>query len=1258
MSGWSSVQVRDELERLLARDLLGPWGEPDEELQAGSSPSERYILGVLYPKGSQLDTSLGEETSDEEGADSGAEIAAAAAAGSMSPGSLGLSFSVPQDIGRLVVTASWGRYEKVESAYQLTEDGSPRRVWQRFPMGGEVELDLTVPEQEHVPDSAVPLVAVRTRSRVVSGVRVVDVTLVNRQHDPDTAKDLARLFQCRLEVTALDAAAEVFLPHNDPSHAPAGDSIDLSDPAQAAELEVAGLQLLYRGAQQFAVGRNAAVEVQRRAGEARAWQVATSNLPMFEVPQTVAPRPAEVPLLAGLQVDMRWLATASRAEVAAALRPLADGYRAWVDEQATRVESEASLTTHRAAAEHHLRNARAAADRVAAGIDLVASHDQAWQAWCFANEAMALQREHTEIVAEREKNPDLSLGAAETLVQQDASRRSWRPFQLAFVLLNLPSLTDPSHSDRGAAADGEGLVDLLFFPTGGGKTEAYLGLTAYTFAIRRLQGVLGGRDGGTGVAVLMRYTLRLLTAQQFQRAATLVCATEHLRREASEAGSNPWGDEPFRIGLWVGSKVTPNWFHDAAEDLDQARGKYASSGAGSPIQVLGCPWCGRRIDAGKDAEAIQSRRRVLVWCSDPDGQCAFSRKHSYRWGEGVPVVTVDEEMFRLAPALVIGTVDKFAQLPLRGWTGMLFGRMNRRCARHGFMHPDLGEKIGCSHGGHPKAGDLPGVKPEHITPPRPPDLIIQDELHLISGALGTMVGLYETAVDRIASWQVDGKTVRPKVVASTATVRRAAEQVHGLFDRQLAVFPPPVLDAGQTFFSTQVDVSGQNPGRRYLGVCAHGQRMKSVQIRVAQVLLAASQLLFDQHGDATDPYMTMVDYFSATHELAGMRRMVEDDITTRLRSQDRRGLANRGGPVLEELTSRVSSDDIGKTLQRLGNTFDPDVDSTAAAQQRAQLNKALREAQAAKDKATEKRLTEEIEALPRHPLGKMPIDVLLATSMLQVGVDVSRLGLMVVTGQPKNAAEYIQATSRVGRAPKRPGLVVTMFNWARPRDLAHFETFAFFHETFYARVEALSVTPFADRALDRGLTGVMVSLLRHAKDEWNLETGAHAVPVSDAAVTDAINWIGERGADVLCDVTAKQLIADQCKERIDDWDRRRRGLEHAQLSYTKRPTNATLDPLLVTSAARWAMWSVGTSLREVEPEANLLMHLEAHEVTQRPDYEWSPVGGAGADGTLALPLPPEDDSEGEIVDELGLVPQPGDKTRPEPARPAEGEVAR
>jgi hypothetical protein len=802
--------------------------------------------------------------------------------------------------------------------------------------------------------------------------------------------------------------------------------------------------------------------------------------------------------------------------------------------------------------------------------------------------------------------------------------------------LKLPSLTAADHPDRAlaGAADGPGLADLLFFPTGGGKTEAYLGLTAYLFAIRRLQGVVGdgleARNGLSGVAVLMRYTLRLLTAQQFQRAATLVCAAEQIRREASQAEreggpANPWGDEPFRIGLWVGSRVTPNWYDQAKDALDAMRRKYAGAGASNPIQVLACPWCGRPIEPGQDAECDDLRRRVILWCGDPDGLCAFSRKQSDVWQEGLPVVTVDEEVFRLAPTLVIGTVDKFAQLPLRGYTGLLFGQVRSACDRHGYRHPDLTRKTDCKDGGHPRRGSVPGTKPHPVGRLRPPDLIIQDELHLISGALGTMVGLYETAVDRLASWTVNGTIVRPKVVASTATVRRAKGQVHGLFDRDLAIFPSPVLDAGETFFSMQIPVDAKHPGRRYLGVCAHGQRIKQVQIRVAQLLLAAGQLLFDEHGAAADPYMTLVDYFSSRTELAGMRRLVDDDIATRLQQQDRRGLRDRRNLQLRELTARINSQDIGHALAALANTFDPDIDSTAA---KATMSNLLR---ASRGKTAEaKAAREQFEALPRHEWAKRPVDVLLATSMLQVGVDVARLGLMVVTGQPKNSAEYIQASSRVGRDPSRPGLVVTLFNWARPRDLAHLETFAHFHETFYARVEPLSVTPFADRAMDRGLAPVLVAAIRHARDAWEPEPGAHSVPIADSDVDAAIEWISDRAGDVVGDALHTETVVSLCRELMDDWDRRRRGLETGGLSYTSARDG--LDPLLDSGAGSWGTWSAGWSLREVEVETNLLITLAAPEVADRPDWMF----GTRAPGTPGDSETDETETE-DPVDEVGLL---------------------
>ena len=225
------------------------------------------------------------------------------------------------------------------------------------------------------------------------------------------------------------------------------------------------------------------------------------------------------------------------------------------------------------------------------------------------------------------------------------------------------------------------------------------------------------------------------------------------------------------------------------------------------------------------------------------------------------------------------------------------------------------------------------------------------------------------------------------------------------------------------------------PGRLYLGVCAPGTRLKAVLIRVYAAFMSAAQVLYEEYGTAADPWMTLVGYFNAMRELGGMRRVVEDAIRTRLEHMDQRGLARRYiHPFsVEELTSRKDATDIPAILDRLELVFDPQV-------------------------TAERKRKRETEA-PKSGVAKWPLDVVLATNMISVGVDVNRLGLMVVAGQPKATAEYIQATSRVGRV--FPGIVCTVYNWARPRDLSHYERFEHYHATFYRQVEALSVTPFS-----------------------------------------------------------------------------------------------------------------------------------------------------------------------------------------------------
>jgi hypothetical protein len=218
-------------------------------------------------------------------------------------------------------------------------------------------------------------------------------------------------------------------------------------------------------------------------------------------------------------------------------------------------------------------------------------------------------------------------------------------------------------------------------------------------------------------------------------------------------------------------------------------------------------------------------------------------------------VVVDEEIYRLLPALLIATVDKFAQLPWKGATQMLFGQVDKKCSRHGFRSPDLDDKDA-----HPASGKWPRARSSEHGLLRPPDLIIQDELHLISGPLGTLVGLYETVVDHLSTWEVDGQKVRPKVIAATATIRRAGQQMHALFLRQVNIFPPQGLDVEDNFFARQRQSSETTPGRRYIGICANGRRIKAALIRVYVAHLSAAQVLYNKYGAAADPWMTLVGY--------------------------------------------------------------------------------------------------------------------------------------------------------------------------------------------------------------------------------------------------------------------------------------------------------------------------------------------------------------------------------------------------------------
>ena len=1163
----SATEIRDELERTVIADLLGPAGGPEEEV-AERRVSERYLVGMLAPSRVALvpeefdELAVGGEGTAEEGT---AETSAPQAS-TMFPSSFGMSFSVSGDAEELLVSARWGRYHRTSSETLEKKDGGAAPVWKREPIEGTLApVPLTEGEiPEMVVTEEQPEVVVRGLVRRHGEDWIVTLFLVNGQTEPLQSRDAAWIFQPELVAESPDGSP-IFVQRP-----------TLRDPERmepAAYEEESAMAMVYRREVGFAVGHNVSVHAEKDpADPRRAVRLSTTAIPSHDVPKTTPPTGNDLPALENLVLDMKELAQTPTAELPAKLSALPDAYESWIEEQRAKIsDPEEDLAGHAEAASAALKKCSRALGRIREGISLLARDEKAAEAFRFANRAMWLQRTRS-IFAEATRRG----GKPEMDAIDIPKNRTWYPFQLAFVLLNLPGITDPHHAER--SDDSTAVADLLWFPTGGGKTEAYLGLSAYTMGLRRLQGTqFAGRSGESGVAVLMRYTLRLLTLQQFQRASALVCACESIRREAIEAGDARWGAEPFRIGLWVGQRATPNKTKDSEEAVKKDHGAFAAAG-GTPAQLLNCPWCGKAIDKGKNIKVEtypQGQSRTLTYCGDPLGRCLFTEKRSP--GEGIPVVVVDEEIYRRLPSLLISTVDKFAQMPWNGATQMLFGQVGSRCERHGFRSPEIEDKDT-----HPKKGATPAARSVEQAPLRPPDLIIQDELHLISGPLGTLVGLYETAVDRLSSWQVDGKRVRPKVIASTATIRRAPDQVHSLFLRDVEVFPPQGLDVRDNFFSVQREPGEEYTGRRYLGICAPGKRLKATLIRVYVAHLAAAQALYEKYGKAADPWMTLVGYFNSMRELGGMRRLVDDDVRLRLQSTDRRGLAKRSTPRLEELTSRKSSADIPLVLDRLETVFDPEKDG-----------------------------------LGKGGRGKgetVPLDVLLATNMISVGVDVSRLGLMVVAGQPKTTAEYIQATSRVGRSA--PGLVCTVFNWARARDLSHYESFGHYHATFYQHVEALSVTPFAARALDRGLTALLVSLVRLSDGEYNANSRAEAVDRNSGLVEEAVEAIVRRAEEVTGKKSVGADVRAMLMRRLDEWRAHADGLSGGgRLGYKDRKDGVTKGLLQPPGPGGWDDFTCLNSLRDVEPTVSLV--LSDGGLDDGPPEGPAPAGSAVSEGAGA-----------------------------------------
>ncbi len=815
-------------------------------------------------------------------------------------------------------------------------------------------------------------------------------------------------------------------------------------PFEQLDAEEQSLALLYRESSTWGIGHGCAAGWDAEPGQAPTLLFA-DILPAVQLPSMTP----DITDAQGnrLQLSMRALAALPDDGLGPAWRSLdglASEYAAWIQRGRQQVAGTPDVQFGPVAM-RHLGACATCLDRINAGISLLRQNRRVRQAFRLANLAMLLQQIATKQLERRPfywdgasrlvrpQRPHQSPWDIYTAGQENNRLGTWRAFQIAFLLMSLDGVRDCRSPDRE-------IVDLIWFPTGGGKTEAYLAVMAFYMFHERLL-MADGNEGPQrdGTNVLMRYTLRMLTTQQFQRAASLICAMEFLRRNPAKHGiATAIPGQRFSLGLWIGGDGSPNKIDGARTELNEYR---RGDIDGNPLILTECPWCraqigrfdGHRPNGLRQNQWNAARTRgitevpnegPLLHCTDR--ACSFGQESPQHW---LPVEVIDERIYRLPPSLVIGTADKLAIIAYRPAAGALFGRRIT--------------------GGQPH---------QHAFPP---GMIIQDELHLISGPLGTVYALYEGIFERLCSFQKDGNWIKPKLIASTATIRGAADQVRALYARpQTSLFPSPGLLMGDSFFGRYArDDSGRlREGRLYLGI--HASDFGSVLTTQVRSFSAAMFRPYAFVADRRDPWWTLLVFYNSLRELGGAKTLFDSDIRSRLKFMfNREGFAHdnrRNVRIVEELTSRLSQSEIVGMMDQLSTPY-----TTADNYQ--------------------------------------VIDACLASNIIEVGVDIDRLSLMGVVGQPKTTATYIQVTGRVGRRWwERPGLILMVYNPGKSRDRSHFEQFHSYHRRLYERVEPTSATPFALSAIQRALPGALITWARQQSDASVQNVAAYAGAVDTA----------------------------------------------------------------------------------------------------------------------------------------------------------------
>ena len=950
---------RDSLYQAVYQEFVGPIDELSEEIIEWNRPNKAYSAGVLYPMGTEFrefeEANHGEDAVLEPSApkDTAAipisvtktskinsiadEDEPVALSNSEHQSAISLTFALPPNANMRIDVRS-ASYEKLPRDNHV--------AYKRMPITFSVDIPSipkpNKPLKIKIKDTQLEIMLV---NRYTSDSETVVLTAALRNAAKSSDPKSASYSECYYQAAFTVYSDIGFSPIPTSAHAK----------ASATEEELSK-QLIYRNIQNYAIGHGCAANWE--ASQPPHW-IKTETIPLSEtvpIKTSIQDIPEDYFDMYKFSLSNLWEDT--RVE----LEALCDSYQRWIEG----LEAKAIdlPTRFENAARRNISQCRGCLERMRAGLEILSSNQRARMAFTLTNEAMLSQYLHYSVVSNE----------CDTIRKAEMGLRHWRPFQIAFLLMNIKSMTDPT-------SDQHELLDLIWFPTGGGKTEAYLGLSAFTLLLERIN-----QEPAKCTSVIMRYTLRLLSAQQFDRAASLICALEMMRKHARSL----LGEKTFSIGLWAGSAASPNTWDQALRIKDDLRRGKNPDGA---IPVTCCPWCGEEMGvngAGYIEDRCGKKKILRFVC--PNGDCDFGTKKS-----PLPLKVVDEDIYAEPPSLLLGTVDKFAMIPYRPESYVIFG-IN-----------DNGE---------------------HVAAPK---LIIQDELHLISGPLGSMVSHYETLISDLCSYTLDDANISPKIIASTATVCRAKEQCHELFAcgrDKVVQFPPSGIDHDDSFFSTS---DPEKPGRRYIGLYIPNLSYATASIRLySQLLWTPATWKLDNDADR-DPYWTVVGYCGTTRELGQAATWADSDIQERLFEYRRssKGEEARYLNKFIELTGRVDALEVRRGLDSL--------------------------------------------KVPYPERGA--IDLCLATNMISVGLDVSRLGVMVMAGQPKETAEYIQASSRVGRGEAK-GVVFVMYGTQRPRDRSHYENFKSYHESFYQHVEPSSITAFCPQVRDRAMPGTLIGMYR------------------------------------------------------------------------------------------------------------------------------------------------------------------------------------